>query len=53
LKIRDRYAGKHLIVARDRLDAAGGIKQKLLAYEKFLKKYPELRENVGTSWIIA
>lgn len=53
LKIRDRYAGKHLIVARDRLDAAGGIKQKLLAYEKFLKKYPEWQENVGTSWIIA
>jgi trehalose 6-phosphate synthase/phosphatase len=47
LKIRNRYEGKHLIVARDRLDAAGGIKQKLLAYEKFLKRYPEWRENVS------
>jgi trehalose-6-phosphate synthase len=47
LKIKERYEGKHLIVARDRLDAAGGIKQKLLSYEKFLKKYPEWRENVS------
>ncbi|KAJ9236934.1 CAZyme family GT20 [Paecilomyces variotii] len=45
-KIRDRYEGKHLIVARDRLDAPGGIKQKLLSYELFLKKYPKWRENV-------
>ncbi|EED16346.1 alpha,alpha-trehalose phosphate synthase subunit, putative [Talaromyces stipitatus ATCC 10500] len=45
-KIRERYEGKHLIVARDRLDAAGGVKQKLLSYEKFLKRYPEWRDNV-------
>lgn len=45
-KIRDRYEGKHLIVGRDRLDAPGGIKQKLLSYELFLKKYPKWRENV-------
>ncbi|KAL1966642.1 hypothetical protein VTN77DRAFT_4053 [Rasamsonia byssochlamydoides] len=45
-KIRDRYAGKHLIVARDRLDAAGGIKQKLLAYETFLQRYPKWRDTV-------
>ncbi|KAF7175977.1 hypothetical protein CNMCM7691_000828 [Aspergillus felis] len=44
--ISSRYSGKHLIVARDRLDAPGGIKQKLLAYELFLKKYPKWRENV-------
>lgn len=46
-KIRERYEGKHLIVARDRLDAPGGIKQKLLAYEIFLKRYPKWRENVS------
>lgn len=45
-KIRERYHGKHLIVGRDRLDAAGGVKQKLLSYEKFLKRYPEWRDNV-------
>lgn len=44
--ITNRYRGKHLIVARDRLDAPGGIKQKLLAYELFLKTYPKWRENV-------
>ncbi|CAK39665.1 putative alpha,alpha-trehalose-phosphate synthase [UDP-forming] 100 kDa subunit [Aspergillus awamori] len=44
--ITSRYKGKHLIVARDRLDAPGGIKQKLLAYELFLKKYPKWREKV-------
>lgn len=44
--IGSRYKGKHLIVARDRLDAPGGIKHKLLAYELFLKKYPKWRDNV-------
>ncbi|RAK97821.1 trehalose-6-phosphate synthase [Aspergillus ibericus CBS 121593] len=44
--ITSRYNGKHLIVARDRLDAPGGIKQKLLAYELFLKRYPKWREKV-------
>jgi trehalose 6-phosphate synthase/phosphatase len=44
--ITNRYRGKHLIVARDRLDAPGGIKQKLLAYELFLKTYHKWRENV-------
>lgn len=45
--IGSRYKGKHLIVARDRLDAPGGIKHKLLAYELFLKKYPKWRDNVS------
>ncbi|KAJ5912882.1 Alpha-alpha-trehalose phosphate synthase subunit [Penicillium tannophilum] len=44
--IDEKYRGKHLIVARDRLDAPGGIKQKLLAYELFLESYPMWRENV-------
>ncbi|KAB8076217.1 glycosyltransferase family 20-domain-containing protein [Aspergillus leporis] len=44
--IISRYKGKHLIVARDRLDAPGGIKQKLLGYELFLKRYPKWRDNV-------
>lgn len=45
--ISEKYRGKHLIVARDRLDAPGGIKQKLLAYELFLKQYPEWRQTVS------
>lgn len=47
VKISEKYKGKRLIVARDRLDHAGGIKQKLLAYEQFLKRYPEWRESVS------
>lgn len=47
--ISERYRNKHLIVARDRLDAPDGIKQKLLAYELFLESYPKWRENVGLS----
>lgn len=47
--ISDRYEGKRLIVARDRLDAPGGIKQKLLAYELFLKRHPKWRENVSSA----
>ncbi|RAH75137.1 trehalose-6-phosphate synthase [Aspergillus aculeatinus CBS 121060] len=44
--ISSRYKGKHLIVARDRLDAPGGIKHKLMAYELFLKQYPKWRDKV-------
>ncbi|CAI7587265.1 unnamed protein product [Penicillium glandicola] len=44
--ISHKYQGQHLIVARDRLDAPGGIKQKLLAYELFLKTYPAWRGQV-------
>ncbi|TQB72685.1 hypothetical protein MPDQ_006550 [Monascus purpureus] len=45
-EISARYKDKYLIVARDRLDGPAGIKQKLLAYELFLKRYPKWRENV-------
>lgn len=39
--IRERWGDQHLIVSRDKLDKLRGIKQKLLAYEKFLHKHPE------------
>ncbi|CAI6341471.1 unnamed protein product [Periconia digitata] len=41
-----RYKGKHLIVARDKLDSIRGVRQKLLAFELFLKKNPEWIEKV-------
>lgn len=43
--MQDKYKGKLLIVARDKLDHVRGIRQKLLAYELFLNKYPEWREK--------
>lgn len=44
--IKERYRGKRLIVARDKLDHIRGVRQKLLSYELFLKKYPQWREKV-------
>lgn len=45
-KLRDKYAGKHLIVARDKLDHVRGVRNKLLAYELLLNQHPEFRGNV-------
>ena len=44
--IQERYRDKLLIVARDKLDNVHGVRQKLLAYELFLNKNPELVEKV-------
>ena len=40
------YAGKKIIVGRDRLDTVRGVSQKLMAFEIFLEKYPEWRDKV-------
>jgi trehalose 6-phosphate synthase/phosphatase len=44
--LQERYAGKRVIVARDKLDNIRGVRQKLLAFELFLNKYPEWRDKV-------
>jgi trehalose 6-phosphate synthase/phosphatase len=44
--LQKRYAGKRLIVARDKLDSIRGVRQKLLAFELFLNKYPEWKDKV-------
>ncbi|KAI9496750.1 glycosyltransferase family 20-domain-containing protein [Zychaea mexicana] len=44
--LRDKYAGKKLIVARDKLDYIKGVRQKLLAFEQFLVRHPEWRGKV-------
>ncbi|KAF2166541.1 glycosyltransferase family 20 protein [Zasmidium cellare ATCC 36951] len=44
--IIEKYKGKTIIVARDRLDHVHGVRQKLLAYELFLNRHPEWREKV-------
>lgn len=44
--MEDRYRGKKLIVARDKLDHVRGVRQKLLAYELFLNKNPQWRDRV-------
>jgi trehalose 6-phosphate synthase/phosphatase len=45
-RIREMYAGKKIIIGRDRLDAARGITQKLQAFELFLKRHPEWEDQV-------
>lgn len=44
--IRRMYAGKKIIVGRDRLDSVRGVAQKLQAFEVFLERYPEWRNRV-------
>lgn len=44
--IREMYAGKKIIVGRDKLDLVKGVLQKLAAFEKFLIDYPEWRNKV-------
>ncbi|KAJ3120370.1 threalose-6-phosphate phosphatase [Nowakowskiella sp. JEL0407] len=44
--IRDLYAGKKIIVGRDKLDHIKGVQHKLNAFEKFLETYPEWQNKV-------
>ncbi|KAL2843803.1 glycosyltransferase family 20-domain-containing protein [Aspergillus pseudodeflectus] len=44
--LRELYAGKKIIVGRDRLDSARGVAQKLQAFEMFLERFPEWRDKV-------
>ncbi|KAF7514100.1 hypothetical protein GJ744_004425 [Endocarpon pusillum] len=44
--ITEKYQDKKIIVARDKLDHIRGVRPKLLAYELFLKQYPQWKEKV-------
>jgi trehalose 6-phosphate synthase/phosphatase len=44
--IAEKYAGKRIIVGRDKLDNIRGVRQKLLAYELFLNKNPRFKDQV-------
>ncbi|RDW87182.1 putative alpha,alpha-trehalose-phosphate synthase subunit Tps2 [Aspergillus mulundensis] len=44
--LRKLYAGKKIIVGRDRLDSARGVAQKLQAFETFLERFPEWQDKV-------
>lgn len=44
--LKQLYAGKKIIVGRDRLDTVRGVSQKLMAFEIFLDRYPEWRDKV-------
>ncbi|ORY87574.1 glycosyltransferase family 20-domain-containing protein [Protomyces lactucae-debilis] len=44
--VRERQGGKKIIFGRDKLDSVKGVKQKLLAYERFLSNNPSWRDRV-------
>ncbi|KAF2664637.1 alpha,alpha-trehalose-phosphate synthase-like protein subunit Tps2 [Microthyrium microscopicum] len=45
-RIRQIYAGKKVIIGRDRLDTVRGVAQKLQAFEKFLEANEQWRDKV-------
>jgi trehalose 6-phosphate synthase complex regulatory subunit len=49
--LREKYNGKKLVVARDKLDYVKGVRQKMLAFETFLTMHPEWQGKVGYSVI--
>lgn len=46
MALKKLYAGKKMIVGRDRMDSVRGVAQKLMAFERFLEMYPEWRDKV-------
>ncbi|KAF9112767.1 hypothetical protein BGX27_002853 [Mortierella sp. AM989] len=44
--LREKYAGMKLIVARDKLDYIKGVRQKMLAFERFLSLYPQYQGKI-------
>ncbi|KAG8215355.1 glycosyltransferase family 20 protein [Butyriboletus roseoflavus] len=44
--LRQRYAGMKMIVGRDKLDEIQGVRHKIEAFERFLKKKPEFQGKV-------
>jgi trehalose 6-phosphate synthase/phosphatase len=44
--IRKLFAGKKMIIGRDRLDTVHGVTQKLQAFELFLERYPDWHDKV-------
>ncbi|KAG0051625.1 hypothetical protein BGZ83_003502 [Gryganskiella cystojenkinii] len=45
-ELREKYSGMKLIVARDKLDYIKGVRQKMLAFERFLDMYPEWQGKI-------
>ncbi|TPX57980.1 hypothetical protein PhCBS80983_g03460 [Powellomyces hirtus] len=44
--LRERYAGMKVLIGRDKNDYVKGVRQKMLAFERFLKDFPEWVGNV-------
>ncbi|KAF9962765.1 hypothetical protein BGZ65_008050 [Modicella reniformis] len=44
--LKEKYAGMKMIVARDKLDYIKGVRQKMLAFERFLNLHPEWQGKI-------
>lgn len=44
--IKEMYAGKKIIIGRDKLDHVKGVQHKLNAFQKFLTMFPEWQNKV-------
>ncbi|KAI8925405.1 glycosyltransferase family 20-domain-containing protein [Entophlyctis helioformis] len=44
--LREKYAGKRIVIGRDKNDYIKGVRHKMLAYERFLKQHPEWHGRV-------
>jgi trehalose 6-phosphate synthase/phosphatase len=47
--LREKYAGKQVLIGRDKNDYVKGVRQKMLAFERFLMLHPEFHGKVSTS----
>ncbi|KAJ3220018.1 hypothetical protein HDU67_007751 [Dinochytrium kinnereticum] len=44
--LTEKYAGKKIVIGRDKNDYVKGVRQKLLAFERFLREHPEWHGKV-------
>jgi trehalose 6-phosphate synthase len=51
-QLKQAYGSRHLILGLDRLDYTKGIPERLLAFERFLERHPEFRDQVSMIQIV-
>ena len=51
-ELKSIYKTQHLILGVDRLDYSKGIPERLLAFRKALKMYPDLRNNISLVQVV-
>lgn len=44
--LKEKYAGRYVVIGRDKNDYVKGVRHKLLAFEKFLETHPEMQGKV-------
>ena len=44
--LKEKYKSKKLLVAREKLDYVKGVRQKMLGFEQFLARYPDMQGKV-------